>query len=249
MAGQVAGDIVDDPVPGRVLARQNARAIGRAQRNRVERIDEHRPLGGQPIDVRRLDIGMPCRAELIPPEIIDDDNDDVRARGGRGLSRRRGPCSLAGCPVIRGRPVAAAEQDQERQGSVHDSPYSAASRIPVSGRILAFGSIARDDSDSSPDGNEPGTTEGRMPAIRVTRCAVQFPRTRGRTGSVPNRSIRSNSSCRSCGTKRSTWIGSERRVQPRPPGASTVRSPSSAPYLTVRGLPGFRSPVLPCNFA
>jgi hypothetical protein len=47
----------------------------------VKGVREPRALAGEPVDVRRLHVGMPGDAQLVEAEIIDDDDDDVRRRG------------------------------------------------------------------------------------------------------------------------------------------------------------------------
>ena len=80
MAREAAVHVVDDAVPGRVLAREDRGTVRGAEGDGVEGVDEERTLQRQPIDVRSLEIVVARDPELVPAEVVDDDDDDVRAR-------------------------------------------------------------------------------------------------------------------------------------------------------------------------
>lgn len=95
MARVVAGHVVDDPVSRGILARQEACPVGRAQGDGVERVREQRTFTGQTVDVGGFEIRVAGGAELVPAEVVHDDNHEV------GASRE------GGGPLL-GRPVAPA---------------------------------------------------------------------------------------------------------------------------------------------
>jgi hypothetical protein len=83
----------------RVLARQDGGAAGGAERRGGERVQETRPFSGELIDVRRFDEGMPGDSYVIPPQVVDQYDDNIRwpcagfrlrsiARGKPGQSNR-----------------------------------------------------------------------------------------------------------------------------------------------------------------
>ena len=73
----VARHVVDDAVPAGVLAGDDRGAVGRAERRRMERLGEHRALVADAVDVRRLHVGMAADAELVEPEVVDQDDDEI----------------------------------------------------------------------------------------------------------------------------------------------------------------------------
>ena len=77
--------VVDDAIGAGVLSREQAGAARRTQRRRRKRIHETDALARQSIHIRRLEDGMPRDAHLVPPHVVDDDEDDVRR------ARRRTP--------------------------------------------------------------------------------------------------------------------------------------------------------------
>ena len=89
--------------PGRVLAGHQGRAGGRADRARGIRLGEAPPPGGQPVEVRGPMELAPVTAEVRPPQVIRDDQDDVRpilgrdrpARGHRKPDRQPDPPTVA----------------------------------------------------------------------------------------------------------------------------------------------------------
>jgi hypothetical protein len=46
------------------------------------------PIGGDVIDIRRVDLLLPVTAEIADAEIIREDENDVGFRGRGGLSRK-----------------------------------------------------------------------------------------------------------------------------------------------------------------
>ena len=79
-------------VAKRVAPRHQRRPRRRAHRLSVELL-ETRALLRQRIDIRRLDVGA-VKADVLPPEVVGDDVDDVGARrlllsGGRGGRHQR----------------------------------------------------------------------------------------------------------------------------------------------------------------
>ena len=76
---RVLGEVVGDAVLVRVEAAQERRPARRAQRRRAERVPEVHALASDAIDVRRLDVGMSGVAERVPPEVVEQDEEDVRS--------------------------------------------------------------------------------------------------------------------------------------------------------------------------
>ena len=62
----------------RVLAGQDGRPARRADRIRHEHALEEHALKGEVIDVRRLDLLLPETSEFAVPEVVGEDEDDVR---------------------------------------------------------------------------------------------------------------------------------------------------------------------------
>src|SRR4051812_31970387 len=77
MAFATTIDIVNDAVRVRIKAGQKAAPTRRAKRRRSERIAEHRPFLRQAINIRRLDERMADAAQLIEPQIVHQDEDDI----------------------------------------------------------------------------------------------------------------------------------------------------------------------------
>ena len=77
MAHRVARDVVDDPVPARVLAGHDRRPVGRADRRRMERALEYRALMRDAVDVRRLQVRMTAGAELVVAQVVDQDDEEI----------------------------------------------------------------------------------------------------------------------------------------------------------------------------
>ena len=77
MAVRVARHVVDDAVPAGVLAGDDRGAVGRAERRGVERRGEHRAFVADAVDVRRLHVGMAADAQLVEPEIVDQDDQEI----------------------------------------------------------------------------------------------------------------------------------------------------------------------------
>jgi hypothetical protein len=88
VAQEVAGHVVDHTVARRVLPGEDAGPVRRAQRHRVEGPGEEGTFTGQPVAVRGFEVGMAGGAELVPAQIVDDDDDEVGALVGAGGPRR-----------------------------------------------------------------------------------------------------------------------------------------------------------------
>ena len=71
-------------VAERVAARHEGGARRRADRLGVELL-EPRPLPGERVDARRPDVGA-VEADVLPAEVVREDVDDVRFRGGRAAA-------------------------------------------------------------------------------------------------------------------------------------------------------------------
>ena len=84
-----------------VPARDQAGARGRAERRRVE-VAEPEAIGGQGVDLWRVDVGA-VAAELREAHVVEHDDDDVR-RAVR-WRRDRGPPRLRVAPVVADLPV------------------------------------------------------------------------------------------------------------------------------------------------
>ena len=95
VAGQAARDIVDDAVPGRILARQDTGPVRRTQRHGVKCACQRAALNSQPIDMGRLDVGVARRSQFIPTQVVDDDRDDIGSWA--GFARRRRSLLAVAC--------------------------------------------------------------------------------------------------------------------------------------------------------
>jgi hypothetical protein len=84
--------VVDDAVRVRVLAGQQARAAGRAQRRGGECIGEARTLAREAVDGRCLDERMPAHPEIVPTHVVDQDHDHVGNARRRRCRRMAGNC-------------------------------------------------------------------------------------------------------------------------------------------------------------
>ena len=73
----VARHVIDDAVAARILAGDDRGAVGRAERRRMERRREHRALATDPVDVRRLHIGVTADAQLIEPQVVDQHDQEI----------------------------------------------------------------------------------------------------------------------------------------------------------------------------
>ena len=78
MAVGVARHVVDDAVAAGVLAGDDRGAVGRAERRGVEGRREHRALVADAVDMRRLHVGMAADPQLVEPEVVDQNDDEVR---------------------------------------------------------------------------------------------------------------------------------------------------------------------------
>ena len=79
--GQLA-DRQRHPVPGGAVAKDGSPGIERRARRAADgRLHispiEADPAGGQPVDVRRFQMGMPVAAEVIPTQLVGHDEQDV----------------------------------------------------------------------------------------------------------------------------------------------------------------------------
>ena len=102
-------DVVDDAMPMGVLARENRRAAGRAQRRRDERVPHLHAALRERVEMWRLNPRMPHVAERVVPQIVHEHEDDVLvaarqasveaaarlARGDRRFARRPNTSSAA----------------------------------------------------------------------------------------------------------------------------------------------------------
>ena len=85
------------PMAVRVEAAEEAGAARGAQRGGAEGVGEAHALGGEPVDVRRLQKRMAGEAHAVPAQIVGKDEDDVGPPGlpaaderGCGSRERRG---------------------------------------------------------------------------------------------------------------------------------------------------------------
>ena len=89
MARRVACGVVDDPVGVHVLAGEQGRPAGRAEWRRRERVEEPRALAREPVDGRRLDKRMAGEAEVVPAQVVDENDDEFGRASVRGQVARR----------------------------------------------------------------------------------------------------------------------------------------------------------------
>jgi hypothetical protein len=90
VAHRVARHVVDDAVTTCVLAGHDRSAVRRADRRGVESSLEKHAFGSQPVDVRRLHVGVAARAELIVAQVIHQDDEEIglsHARTGKLINR------------------------------------------------------------------------------------------------------------------------------------------------------------------
>jgi hypothetical protein len=78
MAVGVARHVVDDAVAAGILAGDDRGAVGRTERRGVEGRREHRALMADAVDMRRLHEGMAADPQLVEPEIVDQNDDEIR---------------------------------------------------------------------------------------------------------------------------------------------------------------------------
>lgn len=71
MAMSITRDVIDDAMAARVLAGRDRRTIGRAQRGRMEGVDEIGTLASDAIDMRSLHVRMAAHAHLVEAQIVD----------------------------------------------------------------------------------------------------------------------------------------------------------------------------------
>ena len=89
MAGQIAREIVNDPVAARELAGEQGSPVGRAQGHCVERIDEQGAFRGKAVHVGGFEIRMAAGMELVEAQIVYQHHDDVRTLAARSAGWRR----------------------------------------------------------------------------------------------------------------------------------------------------------------
>jgi hypothetical protein len=77
-------EVAVDIVARRKMPRQHRSPAGRTHPARDREPVEVRTLPGQPIDVRRLDVGMTVTRQIAPAPVIGEDEDNVGAWSGRG---------------------------------------------------------------------------------------------------------------------------------------------------------------------
>ena len=80
--------VVNHAVSVRILARQKAPATRRAQRNGHKKVPEQRPFLRNAVNVRRFDKRMAHATQRIPAQIVHEDENNVRPRGGLSGPRR-----------------------------------------------------------------------------------------------------------------------------------------------------------------
>src|SRR5688500_867563 len=73
-------NVVSDSVRVRVLSGEKAGARRRAQWRGHESIAKRRAFFGDAVDVRRFNVRMSGNAELVPTQVVDQNEDDVRPR-------------------------------------------------------------------------------------------------------------------------------------------------------------------------
>ncbi len=74
--------VVNDSVMVSILTGEQTCANGRAERRRAESVAESGSLVGNSVDAGRSHEGMACTGNLIPAQIIDEDDQDIRPVGG-----------------------------------------------------------------------------------------------------------------------------------------------------------------------
>ena len=82
VAGGAAIDVVGDLVGVRVEAGEEGGAAGGAERGDGEGVLEHGAFAGETVYAGGLCEGVAAAAELVPAEVVDQDEDDVWALGG-----------------------------------------------------------------------------------------------------------------------------------------------------------------------
>src|SRR5689334_13131627 len=88
MAVRIPGDVVDDAVAAGILAGQDRRAVGRAERRGVKCPGEHRAFVADAVDMRRLQEGMAADAQLVEPQIVDQYDQEIRFAAWRHVPSR-----------------------------------------------------------------------------------------------------------------------------------------------------------------
>ena len=144
----------------RVLASQDGGAARAAERRRRERVQEAGALARQAIDVRCLDERVTGDPNVIPAEVVHEDDDDVRSPGGDSDIRESGDC-----------------QEQEEEGqkplpAVREGACSVQVRIN-SLAISAKTAVCRSTSSSVVAGDMSAMLwKGviRMPRFSIYRC-------------------------------------------------------------------------------
>ena len=92
VTGGGAINVVGNPVGVRILAGEKAGARRRAERSGHKRVAEHRSFFADPVDVGRLDKWMTGNTQLVPPQVVNQDEHDVGPRVARRTRRTLGPC-------------------------------------------------------------------------------------------------------------------------------------------------------------
>jgi hypothetical protein len=111
----LAGDVVRDVEPRRVLASHEARTSWRADGAGGVGLRKLHSLAGEAVDVRSFVKKAPHAPEVGPSQVVDQDEDDVGPLGPR---------------LRRGGGVAAAQECEDREDS-HAVPPEASSDSPV----------------------------------------------------------------------------------------------------------------------
>ena len=102
--------VVEDAVRMHKLPRQNASPTGRAKRRRRERIQKPSAFPSDPIDMRRLDEWMPISRNIVPPKIVNENDNKIRPS-----PRRLGTGWSAGTK---------SEKNPDKNKPFHGPPYT-----------------------------------------------------------------------------------------------------------------------------
>ena len=132
--------VVDDFVPVHVLAGEDPRPAGRAERGGDEGVFEMDAAAGKGVDVRSFDKGMPAEAEDVVAEIVDEDEDDVAGFVERGVSAAEflegpvRPGELVATAAMR-RSASIAATDENRRGKPEQRWYRSLSSMGHGTRV------------------------------------------------------------------------------------------------------------------
>ena len=146
------GDPGEDPVAVRRAARQQGRPRRTADRARRVALRQPEPLLRERIEMRCLDERVPLAAQVAPPQVIGEEQDDIR-------------------PLGRGEPASPApDQPGEIRQSGDPHQPGSAEQPPREGRTRAEGSHGNSRSRTGqrgpPGGGVPARFSGSLPALR-----------------------------------------------------------------------------------